>query len=239
MNNNSNILFYSNLCNSCKMLLEFLKQNKLDGLFNYICVEHYKNNPILNNIHSVPTVILSQLNKILVGKEIFIFLQNIVKNKSSNNIVNNQFTEIINNNTNNNQFLENNNKNLKNNNKNLENNNKNLENNSKILPLIPNEMNGFSDKYAYTFTDIASTHNFVNYNENNVNIITGNELKKINNNSQTNYISLINEQRKEQDKDIINYLSEQKNNINEIISQRQIYDKKINDIVQEHNSKKN
>lgn len=204
--NKPNLLFYSKACNSCYTLITYLKQNQLENYFKYICVEDYINNPILNNVHAVPTIILPEFNKILVGKDIFIFLQNIVNNRQ---------TMLKNNQTVNVQTQETNQK--------------------KILDFVPNEMNGFSDKYAYTFTDIPFSQKFVNYNDSNSSILTGEELAKISKNNQTKYIQQINNTRKQQDEEFNNYLVKQQSNQDKILEHR----KAINNKIEEYALKRN
>lgn len=224
MNNSSNILFYSLSCNSCKILLNYLTQHQLNQYFKYICVENYKNHPILNNIKSVPTVIIQEFNQILIGKEIFVFLQNIVTNKQniySNNTI---------------SLSQNNNTNITNipTQQNLNKNNLIQQNpQKKILDFVPNEMSGFSDKYAYTFTDIPSSQKFVGSNDS-ISILTGEELPKITKNNQTHYIKQIENNRKEQDNELNKFFSNNMEKSEEIIKYRKITDSKINDFVLKH-----
>lgn len=223
MNSQSNLLFYSLSCNSCKILMNYLKQHQLEQYFKYICVENYKGQPILNNIKSVPTVIMKEFNQILVGKDIFLFLQNIVNNRrrilTNNTTVNTLGPEQpqTNNQQTNNQQT-----------------NNQQQYQKKILDFVPNEMSGFSDKYAYTFADIPSTQSFVNYNNQNANILTGEELPKITPNNQTQHVKQVENNRKKQDEELNNYFATQQSNSNKIIEQRKIIDNKINEIVLKH-----
>jgi len=71
MNNNKNILFYSNFCEYCK---EFNNEiNNLNIKFIGICVDGNRNLP--NYVKSVPTIAVN--NNIITGDNVFKWLENI------------------------------------------------------------------------------------------------------------------------------------------------------------------
>lgn len=73
-NNNPNLLFYSKRCNTCVNLLSIMQNDKLLDYFRLICVD---NTQIPPNIKIVPTLIVSNIAKPLVAKEIFDWINQI------------------------------------------------------------------------------------------------------------------------------------------------------------------
>jgi len=70
MSNNINIIFYSKKCKDCCNLLNILQNENMISYFRLFCVDDNMNKvPI--EITYVPTMIVSTINKPLVGKEAF------------------------------------------------------------------------------------------------------------------------------------------------------------------------
>ena len=81
-------LYYSNYCNKCKELLNFLYKTPFRDQFKYICIDNRRNNNgqiviLLNNgyeiplppqIKSVPSLLNNENGQIFVGEEIKSFL---------------------------------------------------------------------------------------------------------------------------------------------------------------------
>lgn len=71
-------IFYSKYCQNCKdFLQELYKTEDLYAKFNKICVDGKKNIP--KQITSVPTIIVPQIQKPLVGEEAFFWLDGMKK----------------------------------------------------------------------------------------------------------------------------------------------------------------
>jgi hypothetical protein len=69
MNMNTNILFYSKSCETCKTLLTVLKNENLLGNFKLICVDDTKVLP--TDLTRVPTMLVININRPLVAQETF------------------------------------------------------------------------------------------------------------------------------------------------------------------------
>lgn len=96
MNQNKNILFYSNYCEHCKELLIKINNFKLKEDIQLNCVDtNRKNLPAF--IKSVPTLVVPSENKVIVGDDVFKWVNTEVSKKSvkSNNVSNNQTDEIL------------------------------------------------------------------------------------------------------------------------------------------------
>jgi len=74
--NGLNILFYSRKCKACLNLLTILKNENLLNYFKLFCVDDHLNS-IPPQITTVPTMMVAGVNKLLVAKEIFEWIQNI------------------------------------------------------------------------------------------------------------------------------------------------------------------
>ena len=72
-NNNMNVLFYSQHCNTCKNLLLLLKNEQLLGYFKLVCVDNMLDKLPPDMI--VPTMIIVNLNKPIAGQETFEWVQ--------------------------------------------------------------------------------------------------------------------------------------------------------------------
>jgi hypothetical protein len=68
------ILFYSQTCNFCLKLLEYIDKNKLAEYFKLICID--KSNNIPKNITIVPTVVDTTIQAPLEGKKAFEYVIN-------------------------------------------------------------------------------------------------------------------------------------------------------------------
>lgn len=98
---NKYILFYSNRCIHCNKLINIINNKTLQDKFKYISVDD-NTIKIPEIIKSVPTLIVKGINKPLIGKEVFLWLEsqdylNIDTNNIYKNKMNPQF--IIDNNT--------------------------------------------------------------------------------------------------------------------------------------------
>lgn len=68
------ILFYSETCNFCLKLLEYIDRNKLGEFFKLICIDKTSNIP--KNISVVPTIIAPGIEAPLEGKKAFEYVIN-------------------------------------------------------------------------------------------------------------------------------------------------------------------
>lgn len=70
------ILFYSEFCPHCRMLLDTVKRHDSQGKVKLACVEHLraKKQPIPQQIHSVPALLLLPSKQFLFGKTVFDYL---------------------------------------------------------------------------------------------------------------------------------------------------------------------
>lgn len=74
MNSGINIVFYSRECETCKNLLTLLQNENLISYFKLFCVDDRLNElPVIVTV--VPTMIVSNVNKPLIAKEIFEWVQ--------------------------------------------------------------------------------------------------------------------------------------------------------------------
>ena len=71
--NSSNVLFYSEKCQYCYKLLQEIKNRNLEGVFKFVCVDTVRVPPVIT---SVPTIIIRQCTKPLVGKDAFHWIAN-------------------------------------------------------------------------------------------------------------------------------------------------------------------
>lgn len=68
------VLFYSESCNFCLKLLEYIDKNKLAQYFKIICIDKSKNIPA--NVTVVPTIIDTTIEAPLEGKKAFEYVIN-------------------------------------------------------------------------------------------------------------------------------------------------------------------
>ncbi len=174
MNNRVNILFYSLKCNDCRNLITLLQNENLFTYFKLYCVDDNLNK-IPPQIKYVPTIIVSGVNKPLVGNETFKWVQQLkfLKQQALTNI-NNQLAQ------------------------------KKLLSviNTSDGPMgwMDNEMGNLSDQFAYTKIDKPLPQSYVRLNSGNKNtIFTPPNIKKITVNDQKKLISNMKRQRSVQD----------------------------------------
>ena len=219
MSNKRNLLFYKSNCKLSQVVIQLLNS---EGLLNSIdCLDVDKLKKIPSQIKQVPTLILPNLNKILIGKEILIFIQNIKQSK--NQIKQEQFNQL-------NNSIEKENINNQQNNQ--------ISKEKKILGYIQNEMDGFSDKYAYKDINEAPQHNFVNCKNIEQIIYTGQEENIKYDDTKLNTLkSKLENERKLQEKEIKNTFKEQSKIREQIIARQNEINKKIEEQVNERNKK--
>src|SRR5210317_143100 len=91
------ILFYSNYCSSCQMLLEQIERYNKKSLFKLVCVEKIKskNMSLPSEVQCVPTLFIKSQKKYIHGKNLLdylllpskgLLLTSNNENKSKNNI---------------------------------------------------------------------------------------------------------------------------------------------------------
>lgn len=227
MSNKRNLLFYKSDCKLSQVVIQLLNS---EGLLNSIdCLDVDKLKKIPSQIKQVPTLILPNLNKILIGKEILIFIQNIKQSK--NQFKQEQFIQLNNSiekeDLQNNQSIQQSNQQI---------NQKPKE--KKILGYIQNEMDGFSDKYAYKDINEAPQHNFVNCKNIEQTIYTGQEENIKYNDTELNTLkSKLETERKLQEKEIEKKFKEQSKLREQIIQKQNETNKKIEEQVNERNKK--
>ena len=90
-----NILFYSNRCQFCQSFLALIEKENLDNSFKKVCIDNNLNIP--DYLKQVPTILVSNVTKPLVGRHAFnwVNMQSSLNNSTNNinNIVNNNFKE--------------------------------------------------------------------------------------------------------------------------------------------------
>ena len=227
MSNKRNLLFYKSDCKLSQIVIQLLNS---EGLLNSIdCLDVDKLKKIPSQIKQVPTLILPNLNKILIGKEILIFIQNIKQSK--NQIKQDQFNQL--NNPIEKEEIQNNQQSNQQENKI---NQKSKE--KKILGYIQNEMDGFSDKYAYKDINEAPQHNFVNCRNIEQSIYTGQEENIKYDDTKLNTLkSKLETERKLQEREIEKTFKEQSKLRDQIIAKQNEINKKIEEQVNERNKK--
>lgn len=164
--NNPNLLFYSKKCKTCEVFINTCHNNGVLKYLKLICIDENINTYSSKGLKIVPTIIIQGNNTPIEGKNVFVWLENLLNTIK----VNNQPPKI------NNQPLANNivkrnkeepviinNSNIKTN-KNIQiiqenNNEKQVNNNNgpivKKSPFgyLKEEMDGLSDSFAYLMTD--------------------------------------------------------------------------------------
>ncbi len=91
----NNILFYSNKCNYCTSFISLLEKENLMDSFKKVCIDNNSNIP--DYLQKVPTIMIENVTKPLVGKHAFnwVHMQSNLNNRTNNinNIVSNNFKE--------------------------------------------------------------------------------------------------------------------------------------------------
>lgn len=181
MNRSSYILFYSNQCKTCYLLVEMLKREDLFKYFNSLCVDDPQL-VIPKNIDVVPTIIVPQCNKALSGNEIFHWIETMKFLRQQQH--NQKITEY--------------------------NANKSQEQKLGPHGYMSLEMDGFSDTFAYSNIDMAQPHKFYDYTNNSKDaIFTAPEQNKINKDIMDKRIKEIANKRKEQDENTTQIVKQQ------------------------------
>jgi len=187
MNPGINILFYSRSCDTCKNLLKILQNENLLGYFKLYCVDgRYQELP--KYITTVPTMIVSTINKPLVAAETFEWIKNM------------KFIK--------NQMIQDMNKKL------IQQNLVNMTKTNLSGPLgfIQQEMNGYSDNYAFQDPNIdkAFPHSYLGLGEEDKNaIFTAPEQNKMSKDDQTKKIKEVHNFREQQDKEFSGIMKQQ------------------------------
>jgi hypothetical protein len=70
------ILFYSDTCNHCNMLLDMVKKNNTSGLIKCVHIDNIRKTGmnIESKIHSIPALYLIEKKEFLFGKKLFDYL---------------------------------------------------------------------------------------------------------------------------------------------------------------------
>jgi hypothetical protein len=186
MNNQSiNMLFYSNECNMSRQLLVILQSTGLLGYFKLICVDEILNR-LPPQITAVPTMIVKDLSKPIVGQDTFEWVNKIKFIRQQ-------------------QIMDVNKKIIQN----------NIVNNTNVNKKGPigfqhEEMTGVSDKFAYTKTDNPTPKTFFGVGEEEKHaIFTAPEQNKISKEEQRKMINDIASRREIQDKEHGELMKEQ------------------------------
>ena len=152
-----NVIFYSKTCNLSVTLLKILTGENLLGYFKLFCVDGQLDK-VPKNITLLPTMIVSTINKPLVQKEAFEWINKIKFLRQ--------------------QTMGDNNKRI------IQQNIMQYNNGLDTGPtaFVYQEMVGKSDAYAYTKSDEAQPHSYVKINDDKSVIFTAPEQDKINKN---------------------------------------------------------
>ena len=177
--NNPNLLFYSKKCKSCELFINTCHNNGVLKYLKLVCIDDNVGAYSAKGLKIVPTLIVQGNNTPIEGKNVFSWLENLLNTIKMNNnetvkinnkplatnIVKRNVEEpvVINNsnirNKNTQITQENNQRNNINNNTNTNNTNTNNTNTNgpsvKKSPFgyLKDEMDGFSDSFAYLMTD--------------------------------------------------------------------------------------
>ena len=182
-NTNTNIVFYSQKCDTCRTLLTLLKNENLLGHFKLVSVDDKLDKLPQNMI--VPTMIVINVNKPLIAQETFEWI------KQMKFIRQQQVMDI------NKKIIQ----------QNL------INNNTKKGPAgFDSEiMAGISDKFAFTKADIPLPHAYFGVNEEDKNAIftAPKDIKKLSKMDQNNLIKELESKRSQQDIDYNSFMKQQ------------------------------
>lgn len=186
-----NILFYSLKCEACINLLTLMRNENLLCYFKLISVDNQYEKMLSMGIKSVPTMIVSTINKPLVCQETFKWVEQIKYIKQ------NQVMDI------NKKIIQ-----------------QNMMNNvTKKGPIGYDDeiMGGLSDKFAFTKVDEPLPHAYFGLGDEDKNaIFTAPEQDKLSKDYQNKMIGELKSKRDIQDSDYINYNKQQQ--INAIVN---------------------
>jgi hypothetical protein len=168
--NNPNLLFYSKKCKTCELFINTCHNNGVLKYLKLVCIDDNIGAYSAKGLKVVPTLIIQGNNTPIEGKNVFAWLENLLINIKINNeqVKNNEpvATNIVKRNKEEPVII--NNSNIKNNNiktnKNIQitqEQNINKQNNNQNGPIVKkspfgylkDEMDGFSDSFAYLMTD--------------------------------------------------------------------------------------
>lgn len=183
MNTNINILFYSRQCKTCENLMRLLQNENLLDIFRLICVDNQLDT-LPSFIKKVPTLLVSTNKQPLTDGNIYKWIETMkfMKQKKEDN------KNIVEYNINKSQ---------------------NQNQNGPRAYLIQ-EMDGFSDTFAYTKCDNAIPHRFYDYNnETAEKIFTAPEQNKINDDILHKKLKDYTAQRKDQEEKITGIYQQQ------------------------------
>lgn len=224
-NEKPNLLFYMEENSLCMSIIQILKCENMLGAIKLVDIKKLKIIP--QQIKEVPTLILPQINKILVGKDILIFLKDIIdRKKQQQHQQQQQLREGI-------QV-------------------ERVQQQShtpppqqtpqpqqsrtppperKVLGYVSEEMEGYSDKYAYKDINECPQHNYVNCNEMKQEIYTGQETKRISEEDMEKIEKEAKLKREREEREINNIFTMQRSNIKLIMEKQNELNKKIEDQV--------
>ena len=182
---NSNVLFYSKTCETCRNLLMLLKNENLLGFFKLICVDEMSTIP--SDLKRVPTMLVLNLNKPLVAQETFEWVSQMKFLRQQ------QVMDI--------------------NKKTIQQNMNYMSNNKKGPIGYDSEiMASLSDKFAFTDKDkndpLPQSYFGVNDEEKNIIFTAPQEKDKISKTNQSKLIKDIEERRSVQDNDHLTYVKQ-------------------------------
>jgi len=182
-NSVQNVLFYSNKCKTCNLFMTMCQQNNLLKYFKLIMIDDNIEKFKSQGLKIVPTIIVKGINKPIEGKEVFNWLDSIIKLKNNSPI--NQSNDVYLpetgiNNTNQFQVPNTNvvkrdklqileppikkNINIQNNtSNNTSNNTPSVKPLNQLFGFLQDELSGISDDYAYLLTDNALPKSFLPY----------------------------------------------------------------------------
>lgn len=174
-NNQRNILFYSDTCQTCQTLMHVLNNENLIRHFELIKVNGNTKYWLSQGITHIPTMIVATIKKPLVGSEPFNWIKQ-VKFMNETQTTNNANKRII-----------------------QQNMSRYANNKINMLEFVKEEMTGVSDGYAYTVQDDALPKNYVNAKQDNSCIFTAPEYQKLKPGEQKKMIAAMEKDRDDQE----------------------------------------
>jgi len=183
---NMNIIFYSQKCNTCNLLLKLIHDEKLSYYFEFICVDD-KIDKLPAYIRRVPTMIVTDVNKPLEGNEVLKWVESMKYIRQSQEALQTKKLAV--------QI--------------------NTANQMGPKPFAKMEMSGFTDAYAIADPDpqknISLQQTFFSIGDEDKNaIFTAPEVKqKLTKDEQTKSINSIESIRKKQDEELGAVMKEQ------------------------------
>ncbi len=175
-----NIVFYSRACPTCKNLLNILMNEGLLKFFKLYCVDD-KLDTVPPYIHTVPTMIVANINKPLVVQEAFEWIQKVkfIKQDASKKILQSGIVNIMN------------------------------KQQKDPIGYTSLEMGGISDPFAYRDVDMPLVHNYQGIKEDKSSIFTAPEQEKLSDQEQAKRIKNLEKIRDDQNTEYSNIMKEQ------------------------------